>query len=162
MQTIVTSYIHTGAWYSHSECILLSLLGSDVAEDRKFAVEMILKICGKQELGDLSVRAGKMPKLKLSATSIKTMITWNVKESHEPVFTCNLTKQELSQFLEKPFDVPKFCIHTQSTECCVKQVTEAAAAVVGQESRDGFVRARLHSRQQMPMFKSKKDILVTF
>ena len=56
----------------------------------------------------------------------------------------------------------KFTTHHQAAECCVKQVTEAAAAVVGQERRDGFVRARVHSRQQMPMFKTKKDMLATF
>ena len=44
----------------------------------------------------------------------------------------------------------------------MKQVTEAAAFVIGQERRDGFVRARLHSRQQMPVFKSKSDMLATF
>ena len=44
----------------------------------------------------------------------------------------------------------------------MKQVTKAAASVIGQERSDGFVRARLHSTQQMPVFKSKKDMLATF
>ena len=44
----------------------------------------------------------------------------------------------------------------------MKQVTEAAATVIGQDRRDGFVRARLQSRQQMPVFKSKTDMLATF
>ena len=60
------------------------------------------------------------------------------------------------------FNGYKFTTHHQATERCVKQVTEAAAAVVGQERRDGFVRARVHSRQQMPMFKTKKDMLAAF
>ena len=85
MQTIVTPYVRTGAWYSHSECILLSLLGSQVSEDRQFAVNMILKVRGKQDLGDLSVRSRRMPKLNLKATTLQTMIKWNLKDVHEPV-----------------------------------------------------------------------------
>lgn len=162
VQNIVTPYIRTGAWYSHTECILLSLLGSTDADDRKFAVDMILKIRGKNDLGDTSVRPRLMPKLNLKATTLKNMITWKVKEAHEPIFTCKLTREEIQGLLIKPFAVPKFSIHTQSTERCVKQVTEAAAAVVGQDRRDGFVRARLHSREEMPVFKTKKQILETF
>ena len=55
-----------------------------------------------------------------------------------------------------------FTTHHQATERCNKQVTEAAAAVVSHERTDGFVRARVPSRQQMPMFKTKKDMLATF
>ena len=61
------------------------------------------------------------------------------------------------ELLIKPFDAPKFSIHTQSTERCLKAVTEAAAAVVGQERRDVFVGARLLSREEMPVFKTKKQ-----
>ena len=43
--------------------------------------------------------------------------------------------------IEKPRKIPNYQIHTQSTERAVKYVTEAAAAVVGCESRGGFVKA---------------------
>ena len=66
------------------------------------------------------------------------------------------------KILDSPFYVLKFLIHTQSTERCVKQVMEAAAAVVGQERRDGYVTARLLNREQMPMIKTKKNILTMF
>ena len=162
VKRIITPYVRTGAWYSHSECVLLSLMGSSSMEDRRFAVDLILKIRGKNELGDMSVRIRKMPKLNLKATSLRTLIEWKVKEAHEPVYTCKLTKQELQQIVEKPFDVPRFSIHTQSTERCVKQVTEAAASVVGQERRDGYIRARIQSREDVPVFRTKKHIMVLF
>ena len=60
------------------------------------------------------------------------------------------------------FSVPKYSINTLAPERCVKQATEAAASVVGQDRRDGYVRARIQSREQMPSFKTKKDIMVTF
>ena len=44
----------------------------------------------------------------------------------------------------------------------VKLVTEASAAVCGQDSRDGFIRARIHHREEMPVFRTKADILATF
>ena len=64
--------------------------------------------------------------------------------------------------METPFGVPKYSIHTQATERCVKQMTKAAASVIGKDRRDGYVRARTQSREQMPSFKNKKDIMVTF
>ena len=48
-----------------------------------------------------------------------------------------LSRQEIRRYLDKPFDVPKFSCHIQSTERAVNLVTEAAVA--GQEARDGFV-----------------------
>ena len=44
----------------------------------------------------------------------------------------------------------------------MKLVTEAAADVCGQEARDGYIRIRLHSREEMPKFTSKKHILASF
>ena len=69
VQNILTPYIRTGALYSHSECILLSRLGSAYGNDRKFVVDMILNICGQNDLGDTSVRPRLMPKLNLKATT---------------------------------------------------------------------------------------------
>ena len=80
----------------------------------------------------------------------------------EPVFTCSMSKELIKSFIEKPYEVPNFSIHTQSTERVVKSVMEAAAAVVGQQARDGFIRARVHHRQTMPSFRSKQDIMATF
>ena len=113
VRDIVTPYIRTGAWYAHSECVLLSLLGSDVAEDRSFAIQWIFKIRGGKELGDLSLRDRVTPRLNLKATSLQTLISWKLEELHEPVYTCKLTKEELNQYLEKPYPVPKYSIHTQ-------------------------------------------------
>ena len=73
-----------------------------------------------------------------------------------------MTKEELKECLDRTFKVPKFSIHTQSTERCVKLVTEAAASVVGQERRDGFIRSRIHHREQMPVFRTKEQIMNTF
>ena len=158
----VTFYIKTGAWYAHSECVLLSLLTSSKSSDRKFAVNQILRLRGKNEFGDTSVRPRVTPKLNMSATSLMKLISWKAGEVDEPVLTCSMSRAEIKAFLNKPYDPPKFSCHTQSTERCVKMVTEAAAAVCGQDARDGYIRARVHHREVMPVFTTKKHILATF
>ena len=125
----VTFYIRTGAWYAHCGCLLLSLLAIDQYQDRKFAVD---KIRGKADYGDTSVSPRITPKLNLSATSLTKLILWNPKDVNEPVSTCSMSRQEIRRCLDKPFDVPTFSCHTQSTKRAVKLVTEAAGSVAGQ------------------------------
>ena len=158
----VTLYVRTGAWYSHPECLLLSLLASPHPEDREFAVQQVLKLRGSNEYGDTGVRSRITPRLNLSATTLIELIPWKPDEVQEPSLTCSLSKAEIQGFLEEPFVPPQFSCHTQSTERCVKLVTEAAAAVCGQDARDGYIRARLQHREEMPTFKTKKDICGSF
>ena len=81
---------------------------------------------------------------------------------YEPIYTSPLSKKEIKGLIDKPYDAPKLSCHTQSTERCVKLVTEAAAAVCGHEARDGYIRAQLQHREAMPVFSTKKHILATF
>ena len=116
VKTIITFYVRTGAWYAHSECLLVSLLASTSKEDRKFAVDKILQLRGGDEFGDSSVRPRTNPKLNLSATSLTRLITWREGEVHEPSFTCGRSSTEIRSFLLSPYSPPKFTCHTQSTE----------------------------------------------
>ena len=102
------------------------------------------------------------PKMNLSATSLIKLIKWEPCKVDESAFTCSLSKEEIWGFLDKPFDPSKFSSHTQSTERCVKLVTEAAATVCGQEARDGYTRASIQHRESLPVFTTKKHILATF
>ena len=154
IQDIITPYIRTGAWFSHSECCLLSLLASKEAEDRKFAVGIILKIRAGEEFGDTSERPRRTPKINLNASGLQNLIPWKIEDCHEPVFICKLSTSKIRELEDSPLSVPQFSIHTQSTERCVKMVTEAAEAVAGQDKRDGFIRSRTLHRQEMPKFKS--------
>ena len=52
----VTFYVRTGAWYAHSECVLLSLVSSESVDDRRFAVSQIQQLRGDRELGGTEVR----------------------------------------------------------------------------------------------------------
>ncbi|KAG0730158.1 hypothetical protein GWK47_003325 [Chionoecetes opilio] len=95
VQTAVTFYVRTGA---------------------RFAVTQILKLRAGEEYGDTIVRPRITPKLNLSATSLQTLISWQPGQVHEPAFTCSLSGDQIQEILVKPYEVPEFSIHTQSTE----------------------------------------------
>ena len=116
VQDAVTFYLRTGAWFSHSECLLLSLLASSNTVDRCFAVDQIVKLRAGEEFGDNSVRPRRTPKLNLSATSLLNLIDWNTADVQEPSFTCTIATSEILSFKASPCNPPKFSCHTQSTE----------------------------------------------
>src|SRR6218665_3596513 len=75
-----------------------------------------------------------------------------------PSCTSQCTNTEVQGTEVTPIVIfPKFPCHTQAVERHVKLVTEAATAVCGQNSRDGFIRVRVVYQQLMPTFKSKRD-----
>ena len=162
VQDAVKTYVRSGAWYAHSECLLTSLLSSNESDDRSFAVRKILEIRGENENGDSSVRPRQTPEINLDATTLIDLIEWESENIHEPVFTCSLSKKEIKGFLTNPFKPPMFSSHTQSTERAVKLVTEAASSVCRQEARDGFIKVRSKHRQVLPNVETKRDILKTF
>ena len=70
----------------------------------------------------------------------------------------------MKDFALHPFQPPKYKCHTQAVERAVKLVTEAASSVVGEEARDGFIRATKSCRMgrnsiRMPLYQ---DYLIDF
>ncbi|XP_065647557.1 uncharacterized protein LOC136077054 [Hydra vulgaris] len=162
VREIVTPYIQLGAWYANYESLLISLLSSNNAEDRNFAVDRILEQRGNDILGDMRIRPRKTPKLNFAATTLKELVKWENGVVQEPVFTCSLTKDKLIMLRLTPLITPSVKIHTQSTKRAVKQVTVASMSVVGPDARDGYIRARAQHRELLPVFKTKKEILINF
>ena len=156
VQQIVLPTLRRSAWNSHSESVLQTMISSESKEEREFAVSTILKIRGRNNLGNTKPRPRKLPVLNLEASKLQDMISW--KGAKEPILTCGLSREELALFKEKPMEVPYYCLHTQGIERAVKQVTEASEAVYGFERRDGFIRTRAENRQLMPDFSSKKSL----
>ena len=139
-------------WWILSHHIYELGLGTAIVprEYSDFGVNKILQIRGNNELGNTAVKKRISPKINLDTTNLQELISWNVKDCYEPMFTCNLSKADICKLIENPLKIPKFSIHTQATECCVKSVTEASAIVYGQERRDGFVRTRMIHREKLP------------
>ena len=64
---------------------------------------------------------------------------------------------ELLAIKEAPLEVPHYPCHTQAVERAIKLVSEASAAVIGQEAREGFISQQIKERQELNKFESKKD-----
>ena len=157
VQAVLLPYLRTSAWYAHSESVLTTLLTSQDPKERDFAVEKILKIRGKQDVGKTKPRKRKLPELNEEATEQQDLIKWD--RAQEPLPTCTLTRQEIKEFYNKPMEVPYQCGHTQPIERAVKEVTAASSSVYGEERRDGRIRSRAANREIMPVCGTKRDLL---
>lgn len=160
IREIVKPKVNDGAWYAHSEHLLLHLLSCDDEEKRHFAVRKILQIRGNSEFGDTSVRPFKTPELNWLATKIEEMISW--ENATEPIYTAVLSADQIRAFLDSPFQMKPFPCHTQAVERMVKEVSCASANVFGAERRDGYVRARLQARKIIPKPSKKSDLAAIF
>ena len=158
---IVMPTIRRSAWYTHSEAILQSMLGSKNAEERKEAVNRILNIRGigdeVTQVGDSSFRGRRTPEINPNAKQLSDLIAWNFSVT-EPPLTCTLTSATIKEFLKYPMEVPHWDSHTQSVERCVKLVIEAASHVYTYERRKLYIRAQLVGRHLMSQNRSKKDM----
>ena len=96
------------------------MLASSDKEERKFAVQKILKIRGRAELGKSDSRYRKLPRMNVDSNTLFDLIDW--RRAHEPVLTLKLTKEEIIHFKSEPMDVPYFPGHTQAVERAVKEV----------------------------------------
>ena len=126
VKDIVSPYIALGAYHAQPENVLLTLLGRENQEKRIFAIENILEMRGSNEFVSLSCREHTTPVINVKATSPLNLIFWDKTICYEPVFTCKLSKKEISNFKESPMDVPYFPIHSQSTERAIQIVSKAA------------------------------------
>ena len=158
----ISPYVQSEAWFSHSENILLSLLASQDSEERNFAIAKIVQLRAGKEIGDSSVRPRIIPKLNFGAEKIQDMIEWKEGQVFEPIITSKMDTSQILALSNKPLVVPPYRCHTQATERCVKLVTEAAAAVCGQDARDKFIKSRISHREQLKSFKNKQDFMKTF
>jgi hypothetical protein len=154
VQVILMPYLRTSSWYAHSEAILQTMLCSLDQDERHFAVA---KMRGKEEFGRTKPRYRKLPKLNTEAEKLQDLISWN--RAHEPLLTCNMSKEEIKELRNKAMVVDYYCGHTQAIERAVKEVTAASEAVYGEERRDGWIRSRAENREIMPMLNTKKDLL---
>jgi hypothetical protein len=157
VQTILLPTLRRSAWNSHSESVLQTMLCSKDRQEREFAISTILRIRGRNKLGNIKPRPRHLPQLNVEATELKDLIAW--KGATEPLLTCGLTKEEIKQFKEEAMQVPYYCLHTQGIERAVHETTKASETVYGFERRDGFIRGRVENRSLMPALNSKKDLV---
>ena len=139
VQNVIKDNIIRGAFHAHSENLILSLLSSNVEQERVFAIEKILQIRGPFPIGNHFPRDRITPSLNFEATSLTNLILWE-NIPHEPIFTYNMSLDTIKSFRNSPMKVQHFPIHSQSTERAVQNVTKSCMHVYGQEKRDSFIK----------------------
>ena len=108
-------------------------------------------------IGSATIRKYRVPKVNFQAETYVNLIDWEAEILSEPPLTRNKTEAEILSFKEAPFAVPKYPCHTQAVERAVRLVSEASAAVVGKDARNGFIRQRIEARKELPRFKTKQE-----
>ena len=122
----VKKTVKRSAWFAFGECIIQTLLCSNDEEERKLGVQKVLEIRGKgddnTQFGNNSVKCRKISSINTDADNLMDQIEW--KDSvYEPLLSTYLTTHEVKEILHKPMVVPDWPCHSQSIECCVKQVS---------------------------------------
>jgi len=162
LRVIVDKVIHRNGYYGHSENILLCMLSDERPHIRELAFRRIMAARKETESNaTTTVRRFRVPEMNFEADDYTELVDWQSIDRSSPPVMKDLSDSEIITFVKNKatdkVDYPRFPCHTQGTERCIKLVTQASAAVCGEERRDGFIHARLHSRKIMKTFNHKAE-----
>jgi len=157
---IVDSVIQRNGYFGHSENIILAMLTDDREMIRELAYRRIIA-ARKENIHSSTIRRFRVPVLNFAANDYTELVEWQSIDRCEPPMTKYLTDSDLQVCVQtsvfEKVNLQAFPCHTQATERCIRLVTQASAAVCGEEQRDGFIRARLKSRTIMKHFNTKSE-----
>ena len=102
-----------------------------------------------------------LPHLNWDADRYENMIVFDSETITEPPLTQDLSDLSFKELIDSPLTIEPFPCHSQSVERHVKLIKESSKQVYGEEERDGHIRSKLASREQVPFIKSKKDWVIS-
>ena len=111
----------------------------------------------REALKNNKIRKYKLPLLNFNPKNYYDLFSWEKPKLHEPSLTKHLTDDEVRNIIQSPLYVCPFPCHTQAVERAIQLITEAATSVIGEGSRDGWIRQTIKSRREMGRFDTKKD-----
>ena len=157
VQKVVIPVLQRNAYFAHPENILIAMLADENASIRELAWRRIKK--SRSEELSKKVREFKIPELNFECNDYHDIISWQSIDVTEPPATMAISETELENHIaaKNSFEVGRYPLHTQAVERVIKIVSEASSQVCGQETREGYVKARLASRERISIFESKKD-----
>lgn len=134
-------------------------------DEVKLATKKRKKSLKNKPNSESKIRKFLPPILNLKASDYTELIYWKIQNKNSfssPPILSGLSDEDLTHFIyNQQYDfvqnVLKFPCHTQSVERYVKAVTEASRSVCGEKRRHGFIKAKLQSRLEMPVFNTKKQ-----
>lgn len=157
LKHVVHATLQRNAFMAHPEHVLIAMLFDERKHIRVLAYKRIQKARETEKKG---VRIFKPPQINFNAKDYIDMIDWQTTSVTEPPLVTDMSLEELQLIAETgksgrvEFTIPS---HTQAVERIVKEVTEASKRVCGMIERDGFIRARLEDRKELPTFETKSQ-----
>ena len=130
------------------------MLADEHLKIRQAGIDRIKRIRHSPSPKQQAVREFQCPKEDERVETLKDLL--QEEELYEPPLTMKLSLQQLEKFAQEPLAVDIPC-HSQGVERYVRMVTEASCQVYGMDARDGFIKARIKSRELTPSFQSKHD-----
>lgn len=158
LKAIAYRIIQRNSFFAHSENILLAMLQDEKQHIKELALRRILK--ARKTTKGKKVREFVVPELNFEANYYYDLIDWTTEKIFEPPFTSKYSDNEIwDKIMSENIDIciERLPCHTQAVERAIKLVTDASMAVCGTAARDGYIRARIKSRQEMPIFNTKSQ-----
>lgn len=163
IQTIRNT-ISRNCFHLHPENLVLAMLNDDDEQIRYRGWKKILEIKNAQQTEE--IRIFNLPNINFDANNYIELIDFDNEMTTIPPILMNfdLSINDAKYYAQKKlcehdlgFDIMNLPCHTQSVERCVKIVTEASISVCGEQRRNGFIINTLQSRNNMPIFRNKRD-----
>jgi hypothetical protein len=167
-KNVVLPIFENGAYYFHSENLLLSMLNDPDKDVRKLAVEKILQIRRNPTIqkkprrgkgSDKMVRIFNKPKPVYGADKYYEAINWDIEDKFEPPLVREFSESQLLAIIDNPitFDIPH---HTQHVKRLIRVITQKGKSAASDEKREGMTIATLKDRQQRPRCETKGDFVI--
>ena len=157
-KAVIDAVIQRNGYFCHTENMLVAMLTDERKHIRELACRRILA-ARKAAKSPATIRQFRVPRLNFGAEDYIDLVDWITVEKCDPPMLKNISDSQLQAYVDNSssLDLPNFPCHTQSVERVIKLVTEASAAVCGQDQRDGFIRARVESRKTHKTFETKSS-----
>ena len=156
VRDVVDRSIRRNCYLAHPENLLLTMLVDERKEIRELAAR---RVKAARSVKPKGIRKFVLPTVNVNADNYYKFVNWQDYNRTEPPMMMNITDEEIDSAIEtgQTWTLDNFPCHTQAVERHVKLVTEMAATLYGELRRDGYIRAKLLSRANVPHFESKKD-----
>jgi len=158
IKNTIWSVIRRNSYWAHEENALLAMLADDDLANRQAAICRIKSIRRAPISTQQQVREFLLPAVDESVETLTGLLPPAC--AFEPPLTMQLSVEQLDKIAEEPIRMEVPC-HSQAVERCVRMVTEASSQVYGMDARDGYIKARIKSREMTPSFKSKQHFHVS-
>ena len=107
VRAVVDQYVTRNSYFANPKLMLLTLLGSENEQERRFGVKVIREQIRKgADVGDSLPRKFETPAVNFDATSLQSLIDWNKAKLSELLLTATMSTDEVIACLDTPWISP--------------------------------------------------------